>query len=297
MNKENIKNIKCGRILENVDLRKYTTYKISSTAMYMVFPKTIDELLNILKYARENNIKHKIIGNGSNLIFVNKYYDGILIKLEEVNHLKINGNKIIVGAGYSLIKLALKLSKLGFTGIEFATGIPGTVGGAVYMNAGAYNSDMGYIVSEIKVLTPDLKVKTLYNRNLNFHYRDSFLQHNPGYICLEATFILKKGDKKEIMDLIEERRIRRSITQPLEYPSAGSVFRNPVNNFAGKLIEDIGYKGKSIGDAKVSEKHANFIVNTGNATGKDIKELIETVKQNVREKYDIELYVEQEYVE
>ena len=294
---ENLKQIRCGKILENVDLKKYTTFKLEAKAKYMVFPKTISELINLIKFINKNNIKYKIIGNGSNLIFVNDYYDGILIKLEELNELKIEENKVIVGAGYSLIKLANKMSKMGYSGLEFASGIPATVGGAVYMNAGAYNSDMGYIVSEIKVLTPNLEIKTMYNKDLNFHYRESFLQKNKDYICLEATIILKKGNREEILELIEERKQRRLMSQPLEYPSAGSVFRNPLNDYAGRLIEEIGYKGKSIGDAQVSEKHANFIINKGSATGKDVYKLINEIQKEIKEKYDIQLKVEQEYVE
>jgi len=257
--------------------------------------KKLDTYIELLE--KENNIKYKIIGNGSNLIFLNKYYDGILIKLEEMNELMINENKIVVGAGYSLIRLANKMSKLGYSGLEFATGIPGTIGGAIYMNAGAYNSDMGYIVSEIKVLTPQLELKTLYNKDLDFHYRSSFLQKNKDYICLEATLILKKANKEQIMEIIEERKTRRLMSQPLEYPSAGSVFRNPTNDYAGRLIEEIGYKGKIIGGAQVSEKHANFIINKGNATGKDVYTLINEIQNKIKEKYNIELKVEQEYVE
>ncbi len=294
MKTDNIKKIKCGKILENVDLKKYTTYKLESTAKYMVFPKNVEELKNLINFIKANNIKYKIIGNGSNLIFLNKYYDGILIKLEEMNELIINENKIVVGAGYSLIRLANKMSKLGYSGLEFATG---TIGGAVYMNAGAYNSDMGYIVSEIKVLTPQLELKTLYNKDLDFHYRSSFLQKNKDYICLEATLILKKANKEQIMEIIEERKTRRLMSQPLEYPSAGSVFRNPTNDYAGRLIEEIGYKGKIIGGAQVSEKHANFIINKGNATGKDVYTLINEIQNKIKEKYNIELKVEQEYVE
>ena len=297
MNKNEIKKLKCGKILEDVDLRKYTSFKLKSVAHYMIFPKNMEELIELLKYVKNNNIKYKIIGNGSNLIFVNEYYDGVLIKLNEIEHLQIDGNKIIVGAGYSLMNLANKVSKLGLTGLEFATGIPGSIGGAVYMNAGAYNSDMGYIISEIKVLTPNLQIKTLYNKDLNFHYRTSFLKENKDYICLEATIILKKGNKDNIMELIEERKTRRLMSQPLEFPSAGSVFRNPLNDYAGRLIEELGYKGKSVGDAQVSEKHANFVVNKGYATGKEVKQLITEIQEKVKEKYNIDLKEEQEYVE
>ena len=194
------------------------------------------------------------------------------------------------------MKLANKVSKLGYSGLEFATGIPATIGGAVYMNAGAYNSDMGYVVSEVKVLTPTLQIKTIYNKDLDFHYRKSLLQ-TTDYICLEATIILKKGNSKEMSDLIEERKSRRMRTQPLDFPSAGSVFRNPKDDYAGRLIEEIGYKGKKIGGAEVSVKHANFIINSGNATGKDVKQLITEIQEKVKEKYNVELKVEQEYVE
>ena len=178
-----------------------------------------------------------------------------------------------------------------------ATGIPGTIGGAIFMNAGAYNSDMGYITKSIKVLTPDLKVKTMYNHELQFHYRTSFLKTHPNYICLEAKIALKKGKKEAIMALIDERKKRRLASQPLEFPSAGSVFRNPPDNFAGKLIEDLGYKGKGIGKAQVSPKHANFIVNTGGAKGEDIKKLIRQIQKDVKEEYNIDLILEQEFVE
>jgi len=250
-----------------------------------------------LKFLRENQIKHKILGKGSNLIFWDSFYDGILIKLDKLNDLEIKGREIRVGAGYSLTKLATRLSRLGYTGIEFATGIPGTVGGAVYMNAGAYKSDMGYIIKSVKVLTPRYRVVEMTNYDMKFHYRTSFLQKNPDYICLEATILLKKGNAEEIMQLIEDRKKRRIETQPLEYPSAGSVFRNPEGDFAGRLIEEIGYKGYSIGDACVSEKHANFIINKGHANGDDIKKLIVEIQEKVKEKYGVELKIEQEFVE
>jgi len=292
-----IRQLKCGKVIENANLKNYNTYKVDGTILGVVIPENVEDLKRLLTFLRTNNIKHKIVGNGSNLIFCNNNYDGILIKLDRFNELKIEDTKITVGAGYSLMKLALNVSNLGLTGLEFATGIPGTVGGAIYMNAGAYKSDMGYVVSEVKVLTPNLEIKTLYNRDLDFHYRSSFLKKNPGYICLEATIILQKGNRDIITTIIEDRKKRRLMTQPLEYPSAGSVFRNPENDFAGRLIEEIGYKGKTIGGAKVSEKHANFIINSGGATGSDIKNLILDIKDRVKDRYGIELKVEQEFVE
>ena len=294
---EEIKKLHIGKVVKNALMKDYTTYKVGGKVICIVYPEDEESLIMLIKYLKEKNIKYKIIGNGSNVIFNDSGYEGVIIKLDNFNNLKIINNTIIVGAGYMLNKLAIRVSRLGLTGMEFATGIPGTVGGAVFMNAGAYKSDMGYILSSIKVLTPDLKIKTMYNKELNFHYRSSFLQKNPNYICLEATIVLKKGNVDDIMELIRSRKERRVETQPLEYPSAGSVFRNPENDFAGRLIEEIGYKGKKIGGAQVSEKHANFIINSGNATGEEIKELITDIQKKIKKKYDIELKIEQEFVE
>ncbi len=294
---DEIKKFNFGEVLENVDISKYTTYNVGGHALAMIFPKDIYSLIELMKFINHYHIKYKVIGRGSNLIFSSELYDGILIKLDHFDELEINGNEITVGAGFQLIKLATRLSRIGYTGIEFATGIPGSVGGAIFMNAGAYKSDMGYIVKSVKVLTPELKVVELTNYDLDFHYRTSFLQKNPGYICLQATLILKKGDPDEIMQLIDDRKKRRITSQPLEYPSAGSVFRNPEGDFAGRLIEEAGYKGKRIGGAMVSTKHANFVINFDHATGEDIKKLILEIKQVVKEKYNIDLKIEQEFVE
>lgn len=294
---KDIKNLNVGKVIENAIMKDYTTYKVGGKVICIVLPEDEDSLLKLLNYIKVNKIKYKIIGNGSNVIFNDSGYDGVIIKLDNFNHLNIINNKIIVGAGYKLNKLALRVSRLGLSGMEFATGIPGTIGGAVYMNAGAYKTDMGYIVTSVKVITPDLEIKTLYNKDLDFHYRTSFLQKNKDYICIEATLSLFKGNAEEIMELIEERKKRRVETQPLEHPSAGSVFRNPEGDFAGRLIEEIGFKGKCIGGAKVSEKHANFIINNGGATGEEIKELIGQIQKEIKNKYDIELKVEQEFVE
>lgn len=292
-----IRKLHIGKVIENYELKDHTTYKVGGKAICAVIPEDENKLITLLSYLKENKIKYKVLGNGSNVIFNNSGYNGVIIKLDNFNHLNIINNKIVVGAGYPLNKLALRVSRLGFTGMEFAAGIPGTVGGAVFMNAGAYKSDMGYILTSIKVLTPDYEIKTMLNKELDFHYRTSFLQKNKDYICLEATITLVKGNSEEIIELITERKKRRVESQPLEYPSAGSVFRNPEGDFAGRLIEEIGYKGKSIGGAKVSEKHANFIINTGTATGEEVKELITEIKNKIKEKYNIELKVEQEFVE
>lgn len=292
-----LKKFKCGKILQNIDLSMYTTYKLKATGKYLVIPSDIEDLMRLMKYIKENRLKYKMLGGGSNLIFENSVYDGILISLSKFDDIVIKDTKIHVGAGVPLMKLALKVSRMGLTGMEFATGIPGTVGGAIFNNAGAYKSDMGYIVESVTVLTPDLKIKTMYNKEMDFHYRTSFFKKNPGYICLDATIILRNGDKDAIRSVIEDRKKRRLMTQPLEFPSAGSVFRNPEGMYAGELIENIGYKGKTVGGAKVSEKHANFIINYASATGKDIVTLIDEIKEKVKETYHVDLVLEQEIVE
>ncbi len=291
-----IEKLKIGKVEKNASLKKYTTYKAGGKADIIVTPKDVDKLIELLKLLKKESIGYKILGNGSNLIFSDKPYKNVLIKLSELNECTINDTVVKAGAGHSLIALALKCSKQGLTGLEFATGIPGTVGGAVFMNAGAYKSDMGYIVSEIKVLTPELNIVTMYNKDLHFKYRSSFLQRNKDYICLEATIVLKHGNKKVIKELIEERRQKRIMTQPLEFPSAGSVFRNPEGDYAWRLIDLCGLKGYKIGGAEVSEKHANFIINTGNASGKDIHDLILHVKDTVKKETGVELKIEQEFV-
>ena len=251
-----------GKYEENVSLKKYTTYKVGGKASIMVYPKNIDCLIRLLKVIKEEKVKYKVLGNGSNVLFSSNQYDGVIIKLDEFNDIKfLSRNKIRVGAGYSLIKLCMLACKKGLAGLEFAAGIPGTIGGAIFMNAGAYKSDMGYIVQTVKVLTPELKIITLENKEMDFHYRSSFLQSHPDYICLEVTLKLQKGKKELIEEVIKERKQRRIASQPLEYPSAGSVFRNPEGMFAGQLIEELSLKGMKKGGAMVSDKHANFIIN------------------------------------
>lgn len=283
-------------IKENESLRLHTTYKVGGVAKYFISPESIDELIKLVKYLKENNIKYMILGNGSNTIFSSKTYDGVIINLNKINNMKIDGNKIYVEAGYQLIKLSIDAMNNNLSGLEFASGIPANVGGAIFMNAGAYKSDMSEVIEDVTFLDKDLNIKTLTKDELNFSYRHSLFQEKD-YIIISTNIVLNNGNKEEIKELMDNRKQRRIESQPLEYPSAGSVFRNPAEDiYAGKLIEDLGLKGYSIGDAKISEKHANFIINTGNATGEDIKALIDLVKDKVKEKYNIDLIVEQRFV-
>lgn len=285
-----------GKYLENESLSKYTTYKVGGVARVIVYPKNREKLVLLIKKLRSSNIKHMILGNGSNTLFSDKEYNGVIIKLDAFDKVTYFRDIVKAEAGVNLIKLSYQTIKRGLAGLEFATGIPGTVGGAIFMNAGAYKSDMGYITKSVEVLTPKLEIITMTNRELDFHYRTSFLQKHKDYICLEATFQLRKSDKDLLEEIVDDRKKRRLESQPLEYPSAGSVFRNPENNFAGKLIEDLGYKGYTVGGAKVSEKHANFVVNHDNAKAEDIKEIIEHLQKEVKKNYDIDLKCEQEFV-
>lgn len=294
---EELEEMNIGKIERDISLDRFTTYRVGGIAAAIVYPKNVDNLKKLLEKIKSNNIPYKILGFGSNLLFSSKRYEGILIKLDEFDDVEFfSSTKVRVGAGYSLAKLSMQAAKKGLAGLEFAAGIPGTIGGAVFMNAGAYKSDMGYIVQDVTVLTPELKIIKLENREMNFHYRTSFLQTHPGYICLEAVLRLDKGDKTAIEEVIRDRRKRRMESQPLNYPSAGSVFRNPEGMFAGKLIEDLGLKGFQIGGAMVSEKHANFIINYDHASSEDIKNLIDYVREKVKKEYQVELKVEQEFV-
>lgn len=286
-----------GDIKVSPSMSRYTTYKVGGKASLLVYPKNIESLISLMEIIDKYNVKYFILGNGSNVLFSDSTYDGIIIKLDKFDDIEfLDNNKVKVGAGYSLIKLSLECARRGLAGLEFASGIPGTIGGAIFMNAGAYNADMKSVVKDVLVLTPDLKVITLTNSEMNFNYRESFLQHHKGYICLGATLKLRTGERNILEEIIKERKLQRKRTQPLEYPSAGSVFRNPDGLYSGKLIEDLNLKGYKVGGAMISPKHANFIINTGDAKAKDIKEIIDYVKEKTKEKYNITLRVEQRLI-
>lgn len=275
------------------NLKRYNTYRLETIGKYLIFPKTKEELRKLLKHLSEINQKYLILGNGSNVIFKNDYFDGVIIILSKLNKLNIKDNIIEVDAGYSLQKLSLEVCNLGLTGLEFACGIPGHIGASIAMNAGAYNSSLSEIVESVEVINEDFELVTMKKEELNFAYRDSIFKKNKNYIIVSAKMKVEQGNKEEILEKINKRRMKRLETQPLEMPSAGSVFRNPENNHAGALIEQANLKGYSIGGAKVSEKHANFIVNNGGAKGIDIVNLIEKVQSEVRAKYNVDLILEQ----
>lgn len=278
---------------EEISLKNYNTYRVNTIAKFLVFPKTIEELKKILKFSKDNNIKYYLLGNGSNVIFSMEYYDGVIIKLDNLNKIIYKNNIVTAEAGCLLIKLSIDTIEKGLTGMEFSTGIPGCVGASVAMNAGAYNSDISQILKEVTVLTPNNEIKIMNKEELQFEYRDSFIKNNKDYIILSATFELEKGNIEEMKKIVEDRKKKRISSQPLEFPNAGSVFRNPQNNYAGALIESANLKGYNINGAEVSIKHANFIVNKGGAKGKDIVSLIEKIQKEVKEKNNVELKLEQ----
>lgn len=287
--------IKNYEYYQNVSLKKYNTYKLESHAEYLIFPKNIEELINLLKFLKKNHLKYLILGGGSNVILARSSFK-VVIKLDRMNNVSISGTKIIAEAGASLVRTSNLAMENALEGLAFAGGIPGLVGASACMNAGAYKEDMSMIVKEVKVLDPSLNLITMSNEELDYSYRSSYLKLHKEYICVEVTFQLKKGDRDKIKEIMDSRRERRISSQPLDKPSAGSVFRNPENMPAGKIIEDLSLKGYRIGGASISEKHANFIVNTNNATYNDIIKLIDLIKERVYNEYKIDLILEQEII-
>ena len=273
---ENIKDIS---IIKDVNLKNYNTYKIEAKCDYLV------DVLSI----------QGILGNGSNVILDN-YFKGVIIKLSGLNYVNISKNIVSVGAGAMMGSLAINTINENLTGLEWAINIPGTIGGSVVNNAGAYNSEMFDNLVSIKVLNKNLEVEEILKENIVYSYRHTNIK-DLGFIVLEATFLLDDGDVEYSKEIIKDRCERRKSSQPLDMPSAGSVFRNPEGDFAGRLIEAVGLKGKKVGGAEVSNKHANFIVNTGNATSNDIKNLIKLIKDEVKKEFKIDLVLEQEIID
>ena len=282
-----------GNYKENVSFKTLTTYKTGGNARVVFYPSDVNCLKEALKFLKENNISFKVFGNGSNILASDDNYNGVIIKLTNLNKMKFEDGKIEVEAGYNFALLANTVTKKGYSGLDFACGIPASVGGAVYMNAGAYLSDVSNVLDKVTILDDNFEIKTLAKEDLDYSYRHSiFMNHN--WIILKAYFTLEKADAEEMTELINDRKKRRVESQPLEFPSAGSVFRNPEGMYAGKLIEDCNLKGYVYGGGEISSKHANFIVNKGNATSGDIKYLMDLARNEVLKKYNIKLHREQE---
>lgn len=284
------------KIEKDISLSTLTTYKTGGIAKLVVYPNNINNLKQMLKLIHKYNIKYFILGKGSNTLFSDKEFNGVIIKLDKLNNFKIKQTEIYVESGMILSKLVQASVKNELTGLEFAIGIPGTIGGAIYMNAGAYGNNMSNIVKSVIVLNEKFQIKEIPLEKLKFDYRYSIFQDNKNLICVAANIKLEHGNHDEIASKIKENLLKRKNSQPLEYPSAGSVFRNPEGNNAGKIIEELGLKGKNIGGAEISTKHANFIINKNNASSSDILNLIKLVQKEVKDKYKIDLKLEQQLV-
>ena len=284
-----------GEVLENVDLKKYNTYRIGGKTRYLVKPFDIESLKLLINYLNNINIKYLVIGNGSNIILPDKDYDGVIILLSNLNKCIINKNEVYVEAGEMLNVFVMNIVNNNLGGIENLCGIPGTLGGAIVQNAGCYGTNISDKLISVSYLENG-KVFEIKNSECNFSYRDSIFKSNKNKIILSAKFNFNFKNKDEMLSIIKENNQKRKNSQPLEYPNAGSVFRNPVNLSSGKLIDEAGLKGYNINDAYVSIKHANFIINKGNATSKDIIDLINYIKKVILEKYNIELILEQEII-
>lgn len=291
-----LEKLNLGKIEKDISLSTLTTYKTGGIAKLVVYPNNINNLKQLLKLIHKHNIKYFILGKGSNTLFSDKEFNGVIIKLDKLNNFEIKETGIYAESGMILSKLVQASVKNELTGLEFAIGIPGTIGGAIYMNAGAYGSKMSNIVKSVIVLNEKLQIEEIPLEKLKFDYRYSIFQANKNLICVAANIKLEHGNHDEIASKIKENLLKRKNSQPLEYPSAGSVFRNPEGNYAGKIIEELGLKGKNIGGAEISTKHANFIINKNNASSFDILNLIKLVQKEAKDKYKIDLKLEQQLV-
>ncbi len=281
---------------ENEPMKKHTTFRIGGPIALMALPQNKEELMVCVKQAYKLGISPIYMGKGSNLLVTDARINRFAIRyMGGVHSMRQVGDYIIAESGVSLTQLANFALEHNLTGLEFAHGIPGNLGGAVYMNAGAYDGEMSDVVDEVLCLTKEGEEMTFSNGDAKFSYRHSVFQDGQYYV-LETKMKLKTGNREEIAAKMADFKKRRQDKQPLEYPNAGSVFKRPPGNFAGALIEQAGLKGKSVGGAQVSKKHAGFIVNTGNATCKDVLELIKVVQNSVYEMAGVRLETEQEYI-
>ncbi len=278
-----------NRILIDEPMKNHTSFKIGGPADFLVLPEKLEEITETMKNLKRENIPYMIIGNASNLLIRDKGIRGVVIKLgESYNHVTIEGTTVTAQSGILLSRLAKRIAKASLKGFEFASGIPGSLGGAVFMNAGAYGGEMKDVVTSVKALNDQGEVITLNNRELQMSYRNSILQEK-NYAVLEVVMELEAGDSEEIYAKIRELDQQRTTKQPINLPSAGSVFKRPEGYFAGKLIQDSGLKGHRIGGAEVSTLHCGFIVNQGGATAQDVMDLVGEVQKTVKEKYGVDL--------
>lgn len=278
-------------ILVDEPMKNHTWFEIGGTADILVIPDSVDKLIQVIHFVKKNHIPAFLIGNGSNLLVRDGGIRGIVIKTEMINHMEVRGNKIIAECGALLSDISDMAYEMELTGFEFACGIPGTLGGAVFMNAGAYDGEMSFVLDSVRVITPELDVKVLTKDELELGYRTSAVKKRD-YIVLDAVITLIPGVKEDIRSKIGDLTNRRKERQPLEFPSAGSTFKRPTGYYAGKLIQDAGLKGFQIGGAQVSEKHSGFLINRDNADAEDVLNLIRYIQTTVMEKFQVQLSTE-----
>jgi UDP-N-acetylmuramate dehydrogenase len=278
-----------GEVLLDELLAEHTTWKIGGPADVLVIPDGTRELAETIRILHRHGQAFTTIGRGSNMLVTDKGVRGVVVKLGRgMGHIRFDGSVVTAGGAVSLITLSVKAAKVGLTGLEFAGGIPGTVGGAVYMNAGAHGSDMSRILKEAEIVLETGETVRLRNEEMGFRYRHSWL-HGRAAIVTEAVLALEHGDRKEIAATNAAYKVRRIQTQPLTAACAGSTFRNPDNHYAAKLIEEAGLKGFRVGGAEVSQQHANFIINTGGATADDVLHLMDHIHNTVYKTFGIPL--------
>lgn len=278
-----------AQVCVNESMKQHTTFRIGGTADYFVSPTETEHIRKVTELCRQENMPWYVIGNGSNLLVSDHGFRGVIIRLfKNYAGLRIEGEQIFVQAGALLSRTANAALQEGLTGFEFAAGIPGTIGGALVMNAGAYGGEMKDVTESVTVLTLEGEILTLKREELEMGYRTSLIARK-GYLVLEAVLKLTRGNQEQIKEKMADLRQRRISKQPLEYPSAGSTFKRPQGYFAGKLIMDAGLRGFQIGGAQVSEKHCGFVINTGNATAEDVLELIRQVSAKVKAREGVAL--------
>ena len=278
-------------IKRQVPLSKYTFTKTGGPAEFLAFPRNESELKNLVIAAHDNNIPLTIIGNASNLIIRDGGISGIVLILTKMNQIKVDKNKVIAQAGATIVETAFTAAHHSLSGLEFAAGIPGSVGGAVFMNAGAYGGETCSVIESVRVMTRSGNFKNYSQSEMKFSYRHSLVQEN-GDIVLEAVFALKKSAKNRILADMNYLNALRQYKQPLEYPSCGSVFKRPTGHYVGPMIIQAGLQGKQIGGAQDSTKHAGFIVNKGNATATDYLDLIHLIQEKIKIKFGLDLHTE-----
>ena len=272
-------------------LSEYVNFKVGGPADILLIPNSKEQVIKSIKICKENNIAFYLIGNGSNTLVSDGGFRGVVLSLKNVKNIYVDGEKIEAECGVMLKEVSDKAIENSLTGFEFACGIPGTIGGAVFMNAGAYDGEISKVIESAEVIDENCNIIRLSREELDFGYRSSLVMKK-GYTVLSAVFKLEKGQVKTIKELIEDLTNKRESKQPLEYPSAGSTFKRPTGYFAGKLIQDAGLKGYSIGGAAVSEKHSGFVINKGNATAKDITDLIKHIQDEVKKQFGVDLHPE-----